>query len=181
MKHTAHKVLLSEDLRKKVEDKMRECYAIAAKHYKLSFEFPEVRYDITSWTGGLAYFKRNLIRFNLILLVENEEEYIATTVPHEVAHLIAYKVWENDKTPNKKRMMPHGKIWKDVMAVLNTPPRVTHNYDVSSIQRRGYRRSLTPHVNRADRVIRMMSRLDSTELLKIKSEIDRLIYGYSPN
>lgn len=176
MKKTAHKVLLSEDLRKKVEEKMKECYAIAAKHYKLSFEFPEIRYDIKSWMGGLAYYKKNLVRYNLILLVENEEDYIATTVPHEVAHLIAYKVWENDTTPNKKKLMPHGKIWKDVMGVLNVEPRVKHTYDCSSIERKARKRISGPRVKRVDRIIQMIGKLPIDDILKIKSEIYDLVY-----
>jgi predicted SprT family Zn-dependent metalloprotease len=164
-------LLLTEDLQKKVEAKMKACYEIATKHYNLKFEFPEVRYDIKSRVGGLAFYQLNLIRYNLILLVENEEDYIKNTVPHEVAHLIAYKVWQQDKTPNKKKLMPHGKLWKEVMGVLEVVPEVKHYYDCTSIQRFAKRKARVK-VDRVTRILKQIARLTHEELYRLNEGYD---------
>ncbi len=127
--------LLSDELRNKVEARVKEVLALAKKKYKMEFEFPSIRYDIKSWMGGLAYANRNLIRLNLILLVENKEDYIKNTVAHEVAHLVARKAFKKRIDGKNKRIMPHGLEWKDVMATFNIPADVKHTYDCSSIER----------------------------------------------
>lgn len=161
--------LLTPELKAKVEAKMRECYKIAEKHYKKKYEFPEVRYDIRSWTGGLAYRDRNLIRFNLILLVENEADFIATTVPHEVAHKIVRATF---KVPEgRKRIMPHGKEWKEVMGVLGVQPAVKHHYDCSSIEKSKRLPKAKNPTPRVDRLLARISNWTPEELHKIRTSI----------
>jgi len=163
-------ILLTPELKAKVEAKMRECYAIAEKKYGVTFEFPEVRYDIKSWTGGLAYHGRNLIRYNLILLVENEEHYIANVVPHEVAHLINRKV--NKVPPGKKRLMPHGKEWKAVMDLLMTKPAVCHTYDCSSIEKFPKRKRGAKADDRVTRILKQISRLTDEERATLENQLE---------
>ena len=156
-----HLKLLTPELKANVEKKMRDCFKIAEKKYGVKFDFPEVRYDIKSWTGGLAYRTRNLVRYNLILMVENEKHYLETTVPHETAHMIVNKLFAEGKfklAPNKKKWMPHGSEWKEVMAVLKTPSAVKHTYDVSSIEKsaRAPRKG-----NGLDRISRIMKQIMS--------------------
>ena len=154
-----HLKLLTPSIKAKVEKKMRECFKIAEKKYGVKFEFPEVRYDIKSWTGGLAYRNRNLVRYNLILMVENEAHYLKSTVPHETAHMIVNACFAAGKfklAEGKKKWMPHGKEWKEVMAVLGVTPNVKHSYDVSSIEKS----SRAPRKgNTGDRVTRIMKQI----------------------
>lgn len=128
-------LLLSEDRRKKVEAKTKECLVIAKAKYKQAFEMPEIRYDIKNTDGGTATFRKWLIRLNLILMVENEEHFLATTVPHEVAHLVARRVYHDKLAAEGKKMRPHGAEWKEVMVLFEIPAKVTHSYDCTSIQR----------------------------------------------
>lgn len=132
-------ILLTPQLKKRVEEQIHKSLKIAEKHFDVKLPFPEIRYDVKSWISGLAYTNQNLIRFNLILLVENEEEFIKTTVVHEAAHMIVNELFRQGKfklSEKSKKIMPHGKEWKEVMGVLNTPPRVKHNYNVSSIEKK---------------------------------------------
>jgi SprT protein len=126
-------ILLSKELRAKVEAKTKECFNTAEKKFKTKFEMPEIRYNVKSTTAGLAYHQKWLIRYNLILLVENEEHFLKHTVPHEVAHLINRQV--NKPADGKKKLMPHGKEWKDIMALFGIPADVKHTYDCASIDR----------------------------------------------
>lgn len=126
--------LLTPELRKKVEDRQEWCYKQAEKFFERKFDRPiSVHYDIKNRVGGLAYPGQNRLRYNLILLVENEKDYLENTVPHEVAHLITKMQFPIP--PGKKRLMPHGKEWKSVMKdVFNLKPEVKHYYDCSSIE-----------------------------------------------
>lgn len=104
----------------------------AERHYKQDIRRPEVRFDIRNTNGGEAWIKANRIRYNLTFLVENEKEFLATTVPHEVAHIVAHAVYDR-KPMNGKKVRPHGKEWKEVMGVLGVEPRVKHSYDITSL------------------------------------------------
>lgn len=128
-------LLLTADRKKKVEAKIREVLDIAEKRYDQKFEMPEIRYDIKNTDGGTATFQQWLIRLNLILMVENEEHFLATTVPHEAAHLVARRVYHNKLAAEGKKMRPHGKEWKEVMELFKIAPNTHHTYDVSSIER----------------------------------------------
>jgi len=146
-------LLLSPALRKKVEARIEECYKIAEKHFDRKFERPEVRYDIKNRFGGTATYGANLIRLNLILLVENEDHFLKQTVAHEVAHLINYHTAERK---SGKKLMPHGKEWKAVMTeVYKLPAHTKHTYDCSSIdmKRRRKHRSGRARVDQALKTI----------------------------
>lgn len=152
-------VLLSDELREKVEARVREVLELAKAKYKMEFQFPTIRYDIKSWMGGLAYPGKNLIRLNLILLVENEQEYIKHTVAHEVAHLVARKAFTKRIDGKPKRIMPHGPEWKDVMATFNIPADVKHSFDCSSIERNRSPRTSRVVKIRTGTVDRLLSRI----------------------
>lgn len=168
-----HLKLLTPELRKKVEAKTRECLKIAEKHFKVKFEMPEIRYDIKSWVGGLAISPDFIMRLNLILLVENEEHYLATTVPHEVAHLINRRV--NKPAPGKKKLMPHGKEWKEVMALMKVAPTVKHSYDVSSIEKSKKRKRKGLVLDRVARIMKQISRLTEDERNKLESRLEAFV------
>jgi SprT protein len=171
-----HLKLLTPEIRKKVEDKMKACFKAAEKHYGVKFEFPEIRYDIKSWTGGLAYRDRNLVRYNLILMVENEKHYLDSTVPHETAHMIVNGLFRSGKfklAAGKKKWMPHGKEWKEVMGVLKVAPEVRHSYDCSSIEKVARARRLGK-TNRLDRILKQVLRLSQEERTILQEQIDAI-------
>lgn len=164
-------ILLTPELRKKVSDRIKECIAVAEQHYKQKFEFPEIRYDIKNHVGGTANAGSWLIRLNLILLVENEEHFIKQIVAHEMAHLINRQV---NTVPGKK-LMPHGKEWKSVMALLGIPANVTHSYDCVSIQKSPRKQKKTVEIkSRVHRLLRQFSKLtdvERAEFLSVSSNI----------
>lgn len=174
-----HIQLLTPELKNKVEKKMRECFAKAEKHYGIKIEFPEVRYNIKSWTGGLAYRNRNLVRFNLILLVENEKQFLDTTVPHETAHMIVNECFRAGKfklAEGKKRQMPHGKEWKEVMGLLKVEPRVKHSYDCSSIEKIARAKRSASGDDRVKRILRQMAKLTQEERVRLINSMDNVWY-----
>lgn len=138
--------LLTPALREKVEKRVRECLDIATltwpEHTAKFQDAVDIRYDIKNRFGGVAISGGRddwTIRLNLILCYENEEDFIEQTVGHEVAHLIQHVVFgftkqvvEKGETKTKK-VMAHGKEWRQVMGVLGLKAARCHTYDTSSI------------------------------------------------
>ena len=133
-------LLLNQALRDKTEAIVRECLATAKARYPtFEFEMPSIRYDVKNTDGGLANGPQWLIRLNLVLCVENEEYFLATTLPHEVAHLVQRRVYgTTKKNKNGKivKVLSHGPEWREVMALFKVPAKPCHQYDITSIQKR---------------------------------------------
>ena len=89
-----------------------------------SFPDPKVTMDLTGKSAGVFYpGKSPLLKFNLSLLLDNKEDFIQETVPHEVAHYIVEVI-----DPNSK---PHGFTWRSIMRLFGIAnPQIYHNYEV---------------------------------------------------
>jgi SprT protein len=136
------KRILTPELQKKIEARVRECLDIAQKvypkHAKKFDKLPTILYNIKNTVGGLAYTGGDMdytIRLNLIFCFENEAEFIKQTVGHEAAHLICDRVFGTFKEVDGKRVKirPHGTEWKEVMKHLGLVPHRTHVYDTTSL------------------------------------------------
>lgn len=121
------------DMKARIEAKLKQCIAIAENRYKITIPFPTVRYDLRGTTAGMAYYSQWMVKFNAILLIENFEEFLEDTVPHEIAHLITEKVYpEAHRRAWGGKSSPHGDQWKSVMRVLGADPSRCHSYDVTN-------------------------------------------------
>lgn len=95
----------------------------------------EIRFDLRGGAAGQARFGGKgpwVIRYNPILLRENPQSFIAQTVPHEVAHLLAY-------LRHGRRIRPHGPEWRAIMLQLGAAPERCHRYDLTRVPRRALR------------------------------------------
>lgn len=95
----------------------------------------EVRFDLRGWAAGQARQRAGgpwVIRYNPLLLRENPEAFLTETVPHEVAHVIAFLRYG-------PRIRPHGAEWRAVMEGLGAAPERCHHYDLSRVPRRTHR------------------------------------------
>jgi SprT protein len=107
-----------------VLDRIAKLRVKARKLYDLNIE-PAVTYDLKGLAAGQANHRANKIRFNRKLLEKYTSEFVDQTVPHEFAHLAAYRKFGS-------RIKPHGPEWKTVMVALGAKPSRTHSFDVSS-------------------------------------------------
>lgn len=76
------------------------------------------------------------IRYNPQIAAQAFEDFIARTVPHEVAHYVVEKLFP------RKRIKPHGPEWQGIMQAFGLEPSVCHSYDLSRVQVRRQRRYL---------------------------------------
>ena len=81
---------------------------------------PRIKFDLKGTVGGQACYP-NVIRVNLPLLVNNEDDYLIQTIGHEYAHLLTNTISGEAK--------PHGIEWKRVMWSFDLEAKRCHNYD----------------------------------------------------
>jgi SprT protein len=95
----------------------------------------EVRFDLRGTAAGQARLTGRgaaVIRYNPLILERHPEEFIAQTVAHEVAHVVAFTVFG-------VRIRPHGSEWRAIMQGFGAEPRRCHAYDVSRLRARALR------------------------------------------
>ncbi len=111
---------MPELLRQRVET----CYQQAETFFKRPFPRPEVSFKLRGQKAGVAHLHENLLRFNLQLYRENQDDFLRQTVAHEVAHLVAHQLFG-------ERIQAHGEEWQLIMrGVYELPPNRCHNYEV---------------------------------------------------
>lgn len=111
---------IEQRLRAAVEN----CYRHAENYYQRRFERPRLSFKLRGMAAATAHIGQNAIRFNRLLLEQNTEDFLANTVPHEISHLIAYRL-------HGQRIAPHGAEWAAIMRrVFGLEPRRCHPYAV---------------------------------------------------
>jgi predicted SprT family Zn-dependent metalloprotease len=81
--------------------------------------------------AGYAYYGQNKVKFNPILLHENETDFLEDTVPHELAHLFSVELY------GIMQGRGHGHNWKYVMQRLGVTPKRCHDYDTENARVKG--------------------------------------------
>lgn len=101
-----------------------------------SFEPIPVMFDLKGRAAGMYKVNksRRMIRYNPYLFAKYFSENLSATVPHEVAHYIVDVLYGIRKT------LPHGKEWRDVMAMFNADASVTCRFDLDGIPTKTYQR-----------------------------------------
>lgn len=96
---------------------------------------PQIRFDLRGKTAGQVQWqgRRVVIRYNLDIARRHTERFIATTVPHEVAHLVTVAC--------HGRVRPHGPEWRRVMGYFGiADPQRCHNFALDESRVRQQRR-----------------------------------------
>lgn len=123
---------LQSDLGLRLRAQVLSCYATAEQYYLKSFRRPELLINLRGKSAGIAELQKNRLRFNAVLLQENEAAFLKEVVPHEVAHLLAWKLYG-------RGIRPHGAEWQQIMQqVFQLTPSRTHSFDVKRSGKMGY-------------------------------------------
>ncbi len=121
-------------LEHRAQQQTRQLLRLAADHYGMPAPRVEIRFDLRGRAAGQAQLPtrgRPVIRYNPQLLHENGERFLQRTVPHESAHIIAFRL-------HGLRIRPHGDEWKAVMELFGADSRRCHDYDLSAVPGRRY-------------------------------------------
>lgn len=113
----------------------RPASGAAARRRALVPPAPGIRFDLRGRSAGQFRIDsqgRCTIRYNPTLLLRYGEEFLRSTVPHEVAHYLAYRL-------HGRQIRPHGPEWQALMHTLGADPSRCHDYDVSDLHARRLR------------------------------------------
>ncbi len=130
-----HARALEGHLQERVTDRTARLLAEAADWLRIARPEVAVRFDLRGRAAGQARLAERgpaLIRYNPVLLRAHPETFLTSTVPHEVAHLIAF-------ARHGARIRPHGAEWVAIMRRFGAQPRRCHDYDVSGLKTRQLR------------------------------------------
>jgi SprT protein len=127
------------DLRSRIIARVERCLAQSmplCRRSGVPLPQPEVRFDLHGLAAGQCLWQRRgtpVLRFNLSLAGRHPNDFVTTTVAHEVAHLITIAC--HGRTP------PHGAEWRAVMRHLGiSDPQRCHRYAVEESGLRRQRR-----------------------------------------
>lgn len=112
------------EMKERVAHKVWQVLEELNEEYNAEFDFPRIEWCMIGTTAGRAWLGQWRIQLNEQLCKENLEDFINDTVPHEVAHLVAYKVFGDDG---------HGDGWRSVMRALGLNPTRCHDYETKNV------------------------------------------------
>lgn len=128
--------MVPQEIRQRVHNEIKRCIDVASSYYGREFNIPSYDFNLKGTTGGRAWPTENRMEFNATFLLNHTEEYIARTVPHEVAHIIDRAVYGYEYT-RRGKVIRHGTNWKSVMRVLGVKDLTRcHSYDVTPAQQK---------------------------------------------
>ncbi len=122
-------------LERRAERLTEELLALASRRLRVALPRPEIRFDLRGKSAGQIRARDSgyLIRYNPQLLRRHPTEFLAQTVPHETAHLVAFSLFGPG-------LPPHGQAWREIMGLLGAAPERCHRYDVAGLETRHLRR-----------------------------------------
>jgi SprT protein len=99
-----------------------------ANYFKIVVEFK----NKLGTVAGLAYRAEQRIVLNEALFRNNKEHFFSDIIPHEVAHILQYALYPDER-------LHHGKKWRLIMQQLGLQPNVYHDLDVSKVDSKVHR------------------------------------------
>lgn len=134
---------IPNEIKQRVNERIERDIEVAEKHFGIKIKFPNVVYKKRGTVAGVAKHYMWEIDLNPVLLMENLDEMINDTVPHELAHLIDYQLHPENFASGRitmtrsgryrrEKRSVHGPTWKNIMIVLGVDPSRTHNMDTTN-------------------------------------------------
>ncbi|QQX80893.1 SprT family zinc-dependent metalloprotease [Shewanella sp. KX20019] len=120
-------VIFSDPLQQSIASQVEHCYQLAETQLGQKFPRPEINFKLRGKSAGTAHLQLNKLRFNPLLLNDNQQAFIDDVVPHEICHLLSFQL--------HGRVKPHGIEWQRLMRQLyNRQPRTTHSFNTQSVE-----------------------------------------------
>jgi predicted SprT family Zn-dependent metalloprotease len=99
---------------------------------------PDVKFTLTGCAAGTSTFYGDetvgVLNFNSVLMEENWEVFIETTVPHEVAHYCS-DIYVGTQFTRNKRIISHGSMWKSMMRFFGVKEiKRCHSYRLDNVK-----------------------------------------------
>lgn len=137
--------MLSSEQRAAIVLKAHECIELLNKKYNALMKPCAVSFALKGKVAGTAHVPSWTININEQLAVQNFDEQLNDTVPHEVAHLACGAIYPETLERAAPRIFRradgrtrirrakrdiHGAQWQEIMYALGVKPTRCHNMDV---------------------------------------------------
>lgn len=129
-------------IKDRVNAKLTEAIETIKRVYKVEIKFPRVVYEKRGTTAGTANYRTWTVDFNAALLMQNIDDFIARTVPHELAHLACDQIYPEAHRPSmsmfqasgrRQKREVHGPRWQEIMTALGVKDITRcHSYDTTT-------------------------------------------------
>jgi SprT protein len=131
-----HVMPLESEQQEQIISATEACLYQASIELERTFDPIPIYFDLKGRAAGMYKVNRSqrMIRYNPYIFARYFSENLSGTVPHEVAHYIV------DILYGMRNTQPHGKEWKNIMALLNADDSVTCNFDLKGLPTRHYKR-----------------------------------------
>lgn len=130
-------IIIPRILQEKAEISLFNALEQAERFFKTTLNKPQITYKQKGKIAGTAWFEEWEIRLNPILYLENEQIFLREVIPHEFAHLVAYKLSREGYF--RKQIKPHGKEWQFIMQeVFSLPANVSHTLKTHHLMKEAY-------------------------------------------
>jgi SprT protein len=104
--------------------KNKDYIDLANQIYKLDLPYPEIKCTLKGKVAGYAYCKKWKVNYNGHFLKNHTDHFLVQTVGHEIAHLVAYKLFKSHR---------HDSRWQSVMYKFDLDPTRCHDYDCTTL------------------------------------------------
>ncbi len=111
-----------------LQQELDRLLALAQQHFQREFPKPQIDCGLRGMQAGQAFVEENLIRLNGALLRRHDQQFLSATLPHELAHLIVWRL-------HGRRVRPHGPEWQSVMRLFGAEPERCHSFEVQPTRR----------------------------------------------
>ncbi len=120
---------LNDQQRQRVIRQTHHFIRVASEHFGKPFQPVDIRFDLKGRSAGMYRVRGNerCIRYNPWIFSHYFQDNLDNTVPHEVAHFIA------DRLFGMAKIKPHGAEWKNIMQVFGVTPEVTCRYPLDAM------------------------------------------------
>lgn len=129
-KNKSDVVPVPRELKNRVSEKLENCISLFYNYCGFELEHPDVYYNVGGTSGGTAIPYHNVIELNPHILLSQTERYLNRTVPHELAHILARRYFQD---VCGYKVTSHGKYWKITMRIIGVPENeITrcHDYQI---------------------------------------------------
>lgn len=157
--------MIPQAIQAQVRAKINEGIKLAEHKYGITVATPAIQYNLRGTVAGTANYRAWSINLNKGLLLENVQEFLDRTVPHELAHLITFQVYpqsfESKIVPTRRGLRRtkrdlHGSYWQEVMRTLGIANiKRCHSYDVTATKVHKTYTRYEYHCARCNEVIRL--------------------------
>ncbi len=126
MNPAANQTELQQQAQQALRQWVERANVLFVQDYGATLDCPRLAFDLRGRGAGLAVFQPrksmaepDLIRLNPVLLEAHPQEMLKETLPHELAHIVAHRLFG-------PRIKPHGHEWRTVMSAFGKSPEVQH-------------------------------------------------------